>query len=91
MATSSWYHKDYVGEWDPIKAFQINGFGSMSWRYWSSDRITNPSKPTAIWFRFKQPKRVTKIKFKEAKYKLKEGGTYQVKDNSLLENAIIII
>jgi len=78
LATSSWHHKDYVGEWDPIKAFQITGDGSDLWRYWSSRNITNAWEPTAIWFRFEEPKRVIKIKFKEAKYKLKEGGTYQV-------------
>jgi len=78
FATSSWYNEEWEGAWDPKQAFNITGDGSDLWRYWSSRNITNAWEPTAIWFRFEEPKRVIKIKFMEAKYKLKEGGTYQV-------------
>ena len=92
FATSSWYHEDYVGKWDPKQAFLITGDGND--RYWCSevtdDQIRN-GEPTAIWFQFEQPKRVIKIRFEESKYKLIYSGGYEVKDNSLLENAIIII
>jgi len=79
FATSSWYHEDYVGKWDPKQAFLITGDGND--RYWCSevtdDQIRN-GEPTAIWFQFEQPKRVIKIRFEESKYKLIYSGGYEV-------------
>jgi len=76
FATSSWYHEDYVGKWDPKQAFLITGDGND--RYWCSEHIQNPPELTAIWFQFEQPKRVIKIRFEESTYKLQQGGIYEV-------------
>ena len=48
--------------------------------YWCS--VKSPDKPVRLWFQFNEPKRVTKIKFKEI-YALASGNGYEVNEISL--------
>jgi len=69
FATST-YNSDYKAD----KAFQI--FGSMGSKdYWCS--IRDAEKPVYLWFQYKEPKRVTIIRFFQ-KYKLRPGEVYEV-------------
>ena len=48
--------------------------------FWSSRQ--DPEKPVRLWFQFNEPKRVTKIKFKEI-FALASGYGYEVNETSL--------
>jgi len=65
----------YSSKYGPEKAFKVRGV--LDRTYWCS--IKNPQKPVTVWFQFRKPKCVTKIKFGEMpRYKLPSGKEYVI-------------
>merc|ERR1712168_532274 len=69
------------GDYKAVNAFKIQGATDDT--YWSSKR--NVRTPVYLWFQFKEPKCVTKIKFEE-QYKLAPGEVYEVFGSNTLEH-----
>ena len=69
---------DDYAKYKPEKAFKI--FGASQYTYWCSTQY--PKKTVYIWFQFKTPQYVTKIKFLE-QYPLPTTKIYQVKEKKM--------
>jgi len=69
---------EYDDEYAADKAFKIDPVDSWkSWSYWCSK--IDAEKPVYLWFQYKEPKRVTDIKFEEkSNYRLPPGSIYEV-------------
>jgi len=83
-ATSTYYpYGPGYTPFGPEKAFRVylaydesyEAYYTILHDYWRSEK--NPQKPVSLWFQFRKPKCVTKIKFEE-QYKLPSGKEYVI-------------